>query len=482
MLVLMLWGRRYAKPSTGILAALLFGLCPIAICASQSSGIDLGASFLCAISFVTMLHSIESGKGLDATESSFEKSLRWSVLAGFLTGAAMGTKYTVFPIGLILILVHYLSGRRYGIPIKNTWAFAFAAFMTLFPWLLKNAVFFHNPLYPFFISIFGNAQPLDLNGFFGASGSQNLRATLTSFAGLRSLFMRPWSASLDLRYLDDWPGPAFLLLVPWVFLFRSEAGRVRAAVLMAVGCYLTWLFTTDVVRYLLPVLPFFACVAALAVNEGPFPGWMRQFGWALALLACAFNLQAAFYRSQRIGTWAYAEPYKSAFLNSTMEAYPAPYYSAMGFIAKNLSPSARVLFLGEERGFYCERDFIASTVYDLNPFWTQLRQSKSAEELQQRLKQMGISHVFLNAVEMLHHRYSDVVMPRADIEGQVFSDFWSRYLHPVFEDGHLTPDNPRWTVLYELRDTPNLDPAKAPLNVPRYLLQPNIKVASPPAS
>lgn len=455
------WARRYQSAETGALACLLFYLCPAVMYAGWHAGVDLGSSFLCLGAFLALCRSLEDPAASDG--------LGWSILAGLLTGAGMGTKYNVFPIGALLVAVHAAAGRRRGAPFRWSAAMAVAAVIAVLPWLAKNAAFFGNPLYPFLHDIMGSSRPAHWDRFV-SDASRGL-GSLATMGGIRDVILQPWTTSLGDWPLGDWPGPAYLMLVPWTVLVSWGGFPQEALALAAAGGYGGWALASRLFRYFLPALGFLSLATAVAIDRGLLPGWARRAGWAAALLFCAYGFESAYFQGRVIGVWDYLRaPNKAAYLRKERITYSHPYYSAMEFVNKSIPEKSRILFIGEARGYYCERDFIAPTVFDFNPFWEDLRASPDAAELLGRLRARGVTHLFLNAWELASRREYSAVFPRDAIRSPLFAEFWARGLRSLYEERDDSPPFPRWLAVYELR--PALGEAsRGPANVPLAVLK-----------
>ncbi|MFH2202224.1 MAG: glycosyltransferase family 39 protein [Elusimicrobiota bacterium] len=466
------WARRYAATSTGVFAALLFYLCPIAIYSSWHCGVDLGASFYITAALYALSRSIEEDE---------ERRGAWAVAAGALAGFAMSTKYNVFPLGLALIAVRYALGRRLERGARDSLWMGAAAAAVLAPWLIKNAVFYGNPLYPFMHGAVGWARPIDWQNFMEAAGSRRLPVTFGSWGGFWDAVSAPWKASFGDRPAGDWPGPAFIIFVPWALLlpwsfWRADGkeGGARTAVLaLAASGIMVAVFASRLVRYALPALPLLALVAALAVDRKRLPNWLRRAGWAAALFAGIFNVTVTYRQGALIDQWRYlyADWNKADFLKQQRTTYGLPYYGAMEYLGARTPPEAKVLFLGESRAFYCPRDFIAATLYDENPFWKAAREAANAADLHRRVRAMGITHIFMSARQLLYRRASAAVYPRDVVRGKVFGAFWKRYLAREFEDREDFGENPRWLTVYRVLDEPNSDAQTFPENPARVMLE-----------
>jgi hypothetical protein len=457
------WMRRWAADSTGALAALLLLLTPIALYASWHAGVDLGACFYVTTGLLALSRAVA-----DPTEAERGAPRpAWAIATGLLVGFAASTKYNVGPLGAAFVLVHAFLARRAGRrPVETLWLAGAAAAVYL-PWLFKNAFFYGNPVYPFLNGTLGWAAPALWKPFLEAAGSRDLAGTLTSVRGLGEFLLHPWSMSTGSWPLGDWPGPAYITLTPWIFavawgLRREREGIPRqwtALVLLAASGYAAWALTSKLVRFLLPVLPLIAGATALAIDRGGFPNRLRRFGWGLALLGVLFGFQAAFRQGWGIGQWGVVrgKTTRYEYLTNQRVTYGLPYYAATEWMDDNLPADAKVLFIGESRAFYSERDFIAATVYDHNPFWVAAREAGSAGELRERLRGMGVTHIFQSA-RQLHFRYdSPAILPRDVVVSDTFMEFWATYTELLWEDRVDKGDNPRWMGVYSLLDSPKTE-------------------------
>ena len=464
--------RRYASRDAGILGALLFYLSPIVLYGSWQSGNDLGGAFY----LVLALSAFSLAEGSPA----------WPVLAGMFLGLAMGVKYTFVPMAGAFVLTAFWLRKRAGAPtaLKEAAGMATVAAAVSMPWLVKNVFFFGNPLYPFLNGLMGWTSPADWKNFLADAHSRDLILTFGTAAGWKEFLLLPWTISVHSRDLGDWPGLSFLLFIPWAFFLRWGISREDQAVppawtalaLLSAAGYLGWCLTSDIARFLVMALPFASCLAALAIVRAPLPGRLRQASWALAILSSLYGFQVTFkmgldYFSGRWSQIIGAQS-RSDYLKTDRMAYGVPYYAAMGFINTALPQDAKVLFLGEPRGYYCERDHIAATVFDHNPFWDAARAAQTPEELSARLKKLGVTHLFVSVPALCRYCARPSVLPRDIVDGKVFGEFWERFLDKVFEYRREAPGDPQnaWLVVYRLREAPDQDPRTFPENTARSAL------------
>ncbi|HAM37070.1 MAG TPA: hypothetical protein DEB40_09825 [Elusimicrobia bacterium] len=450
-------GRRCISRPAGIFAALAFLACPVALYASWNSGVDLATSFYGSTAFLALMRDLFPDKNQAGTRPG------WPLACGALLGFACGTKYNMLPIAAVLIGIHAWHSRRQGRPWRATWLLLAAFAASFSPWLVKNLFLFSNPLYPFLRGLFPDAGWVaDWQAFLDASGSRHV--ALAGAAGWKELLLQPWTTSVGSWPMGDWPGPVYLTLLPWLFLLRPRRPAVAAVLAAAAGSYLCWLFASRLVRYLLPAFPWLALAAALAVENNALPRWLRRAGWLAALYGGLFNIQVAFSQANAMGQWQFlmGRVSRENYLNTQRPTYPLPYFAAAEFINRRLPADARILLLGESRTFYIDRDCLAATVFDRNPFWLQAENARDARDLLSRVRGLGVTHIFLSVPPMASQGNSPGLLPREIARRAAFAEFWGKYLKKIFEQRQDIPGNPRWLLVYEIVSEPNAPSALTP--------------------
>jgi len=179
------------------------------------------------------------------------------VLAGAFAGGAAGMKY----LGLIAVLGLVVGGlilARRRLQRADVVAFSLPAIAVALPWYVKNAVLTGNPIYP---HVFGGLNP---------SAAIELDATLDQFGygrGLLDFLLLPVRLLADGEAFDggEFISPLFLAFTPLVLLLPHRQ-RPPGAVWVGVALYvLAWFVTTQQARFLLPLMPALAVLAALGV-------------------------------------------------------------------------------------------------------------------------------------------------------------------------------------------------------------------------
>ncbi|MDE2292168.1 MAG: hypothetical protein KGL53_08805, partial [Elusimicrobia bacterium] len=390
------------------------------------------------------------------------------VVLGLLAGYAAGTKFNVLPAAGVLLLAHAWLTRRAGGGWRPTLLMGAALGAAVAPWLLKDLWFYGNPVYPFLYKHLGRFKPADWQAFMGSAGSRDLRATFTSVTGFWDFLTFPFRCTLGSWPLGDWPGPVLVPLAALALCVRwgwrdpdSESPPAwRAAAGLAAAGGAAWWLASSLVRYVVPSLPVLAAAGALALEKAAWPRRFKDAVWAAALVGSLLAFQSAWRQGQGLWQWAYVrgEVPRDAYLSEQRVTYGLPPYPAYAWADAHLPADAKVLLIGESRGYYLERDFIAPTVYDANPFWTAAAAAKDADELRARLKALGVTHIILSARELHYHFDSPAVLPRAAAGKPLVNAFFHRWLDQLWELRRDGGPNPCWLDVYALRDSPNPGP------------------------
>ena len=146
--------------------------------------------------------------------------------------------------------------------------------------------------------------------------------------------------------------------------------------------------------------------------------------------------------------------------------YSNPFIGAVEFINRELKPDARILFVGEARGFHCERDYVAGSFYDLPPFLILLRESGTAADLRARLRREGLTHLLINKPEFSRWKEAGRWAPSAE-ESSRMDVFWNDYVREIYSDSGR--DARGGASVYEFLESPRrgATPPPNPLAVTR---------------
>ena len=356
-----------------------------------------------AISFYIISSAMTALLAANATNPAARKS--FCGLAGFLAGSAMASKYpgvisAVIPVGLFLLIVmlrsEHNSEKRYATTAKLAAIYTLAVLAAIGPWLVKNAVVNHNPVYPLAYNVFGGRD------WHPEMDAKWKRAHSSTEHDPSRIPIHLW----DVAAKNDWQsGLLFALAVPAVLLTPRNR-KVGFIWLHATWILATWwALTHRIDRFWVPVIPLLAVAGGAAWNLSNRQAW-RSLVTAAVFTCCIFNYGVC--RLSVVGFHAGLADMESLKVQ--------PVRADIARLNKSLPDDARVLMVGEAEVFDADFDLVYNTVFDDNIFeaWTSAEEQggvahgdkvmKSPEEIRQILADNRITHIFVNWSEVLRYR------------------------------------------------------------------------------
>lgn len=341
--------RRYTEPAAGWLTVMLLLSAHSVWLLLGWAYVDLAVLAYGAVAFTVATRWRETG------------GVGWLILLGALTGFAFGVKYTSIGLGFALAVFIIARQPRRG-PL-NLIVYGLAALVTFAPWLLKGALLYDNPVYPF---LFGGLNwDAARSANFGTFGS-GLLGTPDAW----QLALLPLSATVFgvergggfAFTAGAWLLTAPLLLVPgWVFLEGRARALARDGLLLALPLLLFWLGLAAIseigvqTRLIAMALPVAAVLGSLGFHAlWQFPEKPVQIAFivraALAVTLALGVVEAAReFAAERTLPYLLALESRDAYLDANLGAYA----NAMRELETHVPPGAHVLLLWEPRSYYC---------------------------------------------------------------------------------------------------------------------------------
>jgi hypothetical protein len=182
-----------------------------------------------------------------------DRSPRLLAAIGIVAGFGFATKYTAWA-GIVyaLVVVAWKSRR-----IKDMAIVAAPAAVLVVPWLVRNWLWVHNPLAPFFNDLFRNP-------YINYSFEVGYRNELAHY-DLTSLWQIPMQVTVH-GSLSGLLGPVFLLSPIALLALRRAEGRQLLLAALVFGINY---FSNIGTRFLIPMLPFVALAMMLAIGSWP---------------------------------------------------------------------------------------------------------------------------------------------------------------------------------------------------------------------
>ena len=386
-------GRRFIDGKTAWWSMALFAVMPAFLLLSSGGYVETPLALFTLLS----LYALLLWRASPASSALLTAS-------GFFVGIACGIKYTAaipFAIGVCFIgIISWRSGikrvagdvLRYGIP----------AALTVSPWLIKNAVYFGNPVFPFFYH-YGAGK---LNPWTNSMAS-------TYFAGLmiyqsHALWEIPklfwdilvhgmdYGGGMDVLGNFGWAPLAILL--PCVAWMRKRSAVIYLLLGYFVLFFVSWGISRPVLRFLFPLAPVMAWLAGAGwvKGVGRMPEKFRQ-GSAILLGGFIVSGFLIFFEiASRMSLFGVAMGLqrRDEYLMRHLTYYAA------ATVVNRLPPSARVYVLGDQRRYYYTGNVEVPTIFNPNPMIEWANAAKSGEDLLMRIKSAGYSHILINYDEM----------------------------------------------------------------------------------
>jgi 4-amino-4-deoxy-L-arabinose transferase-like glycosyltransferase len=460
--------RRTGSMAWALLGGLLFLSLPVIVKLSITVYVDLGLIYFSTASLLLLL--CWAGEG---------GRRRHLVAAGVLCGLAMGTKYNgLLTFFLLSCFVPLVDMRRADSPasldgeaagsrkalraVSAGVLFASVALAVFSPWMVRNALWTGNPVYPLYDGLFrptaatppvAGSDAAGAEGDGGGGGMNHLAARRVvygeSFLETVTTPLRIFFQGQDdnPKYFDGRLNPCLLLLPPAVFIgTRKRTRRLRGehALLAAfAGLYLVFAFVqTDMrIRYVAPILGPLVILSVLGLRNLLELARSRLSSGASAGLAAAAAVLILLPNMGYIfDLFAKVQPIDYLAGRVSRDEYiqrHRPEYAAFRYANQQLPANAKVLgvFLGNRR-YYCDRTLVFDGTLEVA-----VKTAGSARDVAARVREKGYSHIVIGA-ERFEYFVLRQLPPRANA---VFQTFLNEHTRILFgRDGHY---------LLELKDT-----------------------------
>jgi hypothetical protein len=356
----------------------------------------------------------------------------WLVLTAIFLGAALSIKLTtlfIFAAAALVIIFRAREAKEDSVQAGRLVGYGFAALIfagvIASPWYLRTWVATGSPVFPFYMSMWeGKAAGWDVqrSNYFQEMNSRygGDRKTAVDY------LIAPWNLSVTAqpelaRQFDGVLGVAFLIGLPVVIfgLWKLDLPiEVKICVAVAGIAYLFWLFSSQQLRYLLPIAPLLA-IAIAAVAEKIELSTRRVLEIALVASGVAGILVSFTWFAQRAPLRvALGGETKDAFLTRNLDYYP--YYA---WLNTETPADSRVWLINMRRDTYnLERTAISDYLFE---DWT-LRQmvweSPNTAELRAKVAAMNVQYVLSRNDILLDYDRSALVddrKPRAENEAKL---------------------------------------------------------------
>jgi len=184
------------------------------------------------------------------------KKTRWLYFAGFATGIAVGTKYAALPCVLFYALWIAFESKN----PKHVVKFLVPIIIFGSPWYIRNYFLSGDPVFPSLGSIFGYSWLWSKGDSLIQYGDLLKHGTPRD---ILSFIMLPWNLIVNKqRFMDGAISPWMLTIFPsfiFVSCFDKYYKKLGLFVFLNI---MIWFFSTQILRYLLPLFPMMSLLSA----------------------------------------------------------------------------------------------------------------------------------------------------------------------------------------------------------------------------
>ena len=260
VIALIVIGREWFDSSVGMAAALVYASTPLVLWEATTAYIDVAGALYALLATVAVIQALRTTAEAD--------KLRWLALGGIMCGVGLGIKYlALIPFGLLfmVLLINRVSWRALGV-------YLLAAMVVASPWYLKNIIWMHNPVYPFYYKLFPHSRYWSMHRAVVYQSEQNSFGVYHHLADPRKfvlgLLQAPWQILVDASLYYNHGEFNFAALIGGVysalgmamFLFRRRPKAVNLLLGLTAAQFILWFVLAQVGRYVLQFLPLGALI------------------------------------------------------------------------------------------------------------------------------------------------------------------------------------------------------------------------------
>lgn len=462
---------RFITPRTGVIAMFAFFASGMIVELAVTTRIDVslaGMLFACTYAMINYLNT---------------RTRAWLWLSAVFAGFSLGIKHTaalwIFFAGILYLVETFRKRETILKVLQHGVMYTLLAVAVASPWYIKNAVWFHNPLYPFGT---GEVAQIGPNGvrYFNAEDERRLDAhfetarqaipqvvaaqeqqlaraarTRTERHPMRlwEFFFRPDAYLMA----EPYQFPNYLFLIIPLIVFFKPGKWIWWLLILSLAFVFSVTFTSWIARYLVPAYPALTIVAAytlmtLSRRLEPRLAIAKRipvYGLALALVpviaACVASLQ-----------YFHSVQYVAGTVSRHHFLTRISFYQPIEFINRELPATARVMMIGAQMNYGLKRPYYSDESWFATKWRRLLVQNDSLEGVNEQLKLQGFTHIlygrslFLFAAQMglegtggmsLIAKPEDGAAPRSPEypflrNWSTFTLYKERYLELVYTDDY----------------------------------------------
>jgi 4-amino-4-deoxy-L-arabinose transferase-like glycosyltransferase len=457
---------RFLTRRTGVVALFAFFSAGMVFEVAVTARVDvILAGMLFAATYAMMVYLEREERG-------------WLWTSAALAGFSLGIKYTaatwLLPVGIMFLFERLIRRRESFITVfKHGLLYTCIAFLLASPWLIKNYVWFQNPVYNFGtgevaeyeagrIRYFTPEDERKLDAHFEAARKEwpeiadaiedDLAAAAVLHVERNPLRFWEFFTRADAYTVSEpFHTPNFLfLLIPLIALVNWRRRWIIWLAILSAAFFLLMAFSSWIARYYLPLYPALTILAAFTLtglverlrSRAPIIKVLPAVALAISLATVSFvSLTEMLQRgSLSFVTGAMS---RREFMNRSF------YYPSIDYVNRELPANTRVLMIGAQMAYDMNRDYLADTSWDTTEWRRLLVRNDSLEAVHEDLKRQGVTHVMFSPgvftfAAMIGQQSSlDAYQRKAQLgtdyrvqlrNWTTYALYQRKFLEPVYED------------------------------------------------
>lgn len=319
---------------------------------------------------------------------------------GLLWGFTLSVKLS----GASWVIATALAALVIGWPMHSLLRAGLVALVTAIPWWGRAWWLTGNPVYPLGYRWIGgrywdDASQTRLQGDLPSyMDSSNLQALIRLPVDMVTAPERFGSAS-ECGGLAVVATCLMLTLPLWVLCVQSTEDTRRRCYAAAVFVFIagsSWVMTSTTTRFFAPALMTSLSILAALLLKLSARASLITFLAALSALGIAgttrfLSTHTQVFASEKV---AIGQESGTAFASRTLDHYEAAQY-----VNEHLPLDANLLFIGESRPFHFNRKAMAPYPFHQHPIAGWVQEAESPEQLRDKIRHEGFTHVILNTRE-----------------------------------------------------------------------------------
>lgn len=347
----------------------------------------------------------------------------WLWLSALFAGFSLGIKHTaalwIFLVGVLYLVETIRNREKISKVLQYGVLYTLLALAVASPWYIKNAIWFHNPIYPFGT---GEVAEFGANGvrYFNAEDERKLDAHFEAAreaipdvvaaqqqelikaanGRLKRHPMRLWEFFFrpnDYLMAEPYQFPNYLFLIIPFIVFLKPGKWIWWMLILGLAFVFTVTLTSWIGRYLVPAYPALTIVSAYTLSTIATRLQPRlQLARILPHYVTALLLLTVVFMSAK----AMKETHSLNFITGQISTHsflaPLAFYRPIDFINTQLPQNARVMSMGVQMTYGLNRPYLSDETWFSTKWRRILAKEDSLEGVNAQLKAQGFTHILYN--------------------------------------------------------------------------------------